>query len=812
MSVRGQQPDRFADERRSVGTRLTYVDLTMERRQEKQLLYSWLDTFSHTPGQLMIIEGTSGSGKAQFIKKAAKRSQNRNLLLVSCDGRRLSGPYGVFSSWIDSIRMSDLPASVAQELSAFVSTRRLLSLLSGQTNDTPTRPGWRLPTASRGAEQKAQLTAEIVRFLTVAARHRPILLVVANYDKLDLESRSLVERVLIGLRQSPIGLMLTVPESDSSTAPLTGIFDVTTIKINPLNSLQVQALIRQVCKRHQLNDSFVEQLTERTAGNPSKILLTLWYLIETRYLVYKNSGWTTASSIPWETLPDDLHTQIATRLVEVSQEGAALLKGLSIAQHHLTLTTVLDLLGWNREQYRKVSEELNQIFPMFNTTSFAIEAVVSSGILAAVKETCVTKTEAEAWGHRIAGHLADSGRPNIHEEIAEIYDGGGCSDIALTYRIAATHAAKSIACYNRATHNLMRALETCGKNTALHARLLIRLGDIHHLSGRGEEARECAETAIRIAREIGSLKLEADAKFSLAGFETSEDDLVEGLVRLDQSLALYRAAGRTDGLLSVLGKMAAMYRELRMWPQSDAINDEMLSLAELEGNSSRLATAHINAAISTAVRGERARAAEHLYGALRICRKCGYWDLITLALIDFADALGEGSEASDTDRYYVAAVASARRRFDEIRELEALYKLAGSYLVSRSYRKARTTADQVIALAETRGESRYRGEATRIAGVCAWKSGNREEASSLFESALRIADEAGDEVGRARTLADQGDWAAERHPDRAEVSWREARNIFCRHGVNTEVLRMDKNLIRHTYEHARTPERYSHAV
>jgi tetratricopeptide (TPR) repeat protein len=803
---------RAQDERLSIGTRLRQVDLTLERRREKQALYGWLDAFAHRSSQLLIIEGDAGSGKSQFIKKACRRSHNRNVLLVTNDARKTSGPFGLFRSWIEDIRQSDLPASVAQELSAFVNTRRLLSLLCGQTNDLPTQASWRLPSAMRGTERKDQLTAELVRFFRIFSRHRPLVLAVSNFDRLDDETRALVKRVFCSLANSPVGFIITTNPGSTTTQDLAARLDHTRLSIPPLNLMQIQGLIRQICKRHQLSDRFIGQLGDQTQGNPTNILLTLWYLIDARYVVYAETGWSAPAAIPWASLPTDLHRQLATRMVETSSDAGALLKGLAIAEHHVAAPRLLDMLGWNRERFNTVRDQINLIFPVFSPLAVEMEAMVSMSLLRSIREYCITSTERAGWCHRIAGYLADSGQPAIHEEIAEVYDAGGRGDASLTYRIAAGHRAKSVACYNRAAYNLEEGLKHCDPESALYARLLIRLGDVQSLRGMIDEARSCAESATRIAKAVGSLRLEADAKFFLAGLETSEGALTEGLVKLDQSLALYKAAGRGDGQLSVLSRMATVYRELRMWPQSDAINDEMLALAELESNPLRLATSQVNAAISSAIQGERQRAAEHLYRALRICRKNGYWDLITHALIDFADAIKAGADNRDLDRYYVSAVASARRRFDEVRELEALYKLSASYLAVNAHRKARAAADQVILQAEMSGETRYRGEAIRIAGICASKHDNSDEASKLFTQALEISESTGDEGLKARTLADKGDWAATKHPDLAESVWREARNIFCRLRENTEVLRMDRNLIKHTYEHARAPERYSQAV
>lgn len=181
-------------------------------------------------------------------------------------------------------------------------------------------------------------------------------------------------------------------------------------------------------------------------------------------------------------------------------------------------------------------------------------------------------------------------------------------------------------------------------------------------------------------------------------------------------------------------------------------------------------------------------------------------------MIDFADAIGQGDDSKDLDRYYLAAVASARRRFDEIRELEAVHKLAVSYLSSNAHRQANIAAEHVIKLAGLRGETRFKGEATRIAGICTWKLGNSESTAGLFCQALDIAETIGDERMKARVLADKGDWMATKSPDLAEVRWREARKIFCRLGENDDVLRLDRNLVRHNYKHARPPARFSQAV
>jgi len=594
------------------------------------------------------------------------------------------------------------------------------------------------------------LATELILFFTIVSAHRPPLLATSNVDRLPPETARLLAHVASGLAEAPAGFIVTMGLDRSTLAPFKALSPAQ-ITIGPLTLVQTDGLIRQVCKRHLLNRRFINAMSERADGNPSRLLLLLWYLIETRYLVYTKAGWSAPTDVPWSTLPEDLHAEVAVRIIDLSPKAANLVKGISVGTPQIDLEMLLRLANVTRAQFEVLREENNDVYPIFNPNRIALDPFVSRSIFKTIKERCLSAAEGSAWCHRIAGHLAETRPSTGHREIAELYEAAGKAEAALTYRIAASHRAKSVASYDHAAEDLRAAITHCRQSSPLHARLLIRLADLQSLTGDSTAARTSIGTAIRIAEAEGALKLEADAKFFLAGLETSEGALAEGLVRLDQSLALYKAAGRCDGQLGVLGHMTSIYRALRMWSQSDAINDEMLARAELERNPLRMAVSRVNAAISSAVRGDKSCAAEHLYRALRICRKNGYRDLITYALIDFADASQSAGPDLDQDRYYLAAVASARRHFDEGRELESLYKLSAAYLRANAHRKVRVAADQMIQLAANRGDTRYRGDANRIPAICVWKNGNEEEAARLFTEALAIAERSDDEGMRARS-------------------------------------------------------------
>ena len=394
------------------------------------------------------------NGKSQFLKKAARRSQNRNILLITTDARKARGPFGVFRQWIEKIQSLDLPASVTQELSALVNTRRLLSLLTGQTNDLPAMAGWLLPSPDCGDEQKDQLTVELVRFFSIVSRHRPLVLGVANFDAQDDESQQLAHRVLKGLLSCTVGLILTVDNESLAVERLPSELDITRLAIGPLNAIQSQGLIRQICKQHQLTNAFVEALSAHTAGNPARLLLTLWYLIEANHVVYTKTGWVAPSRVIWASLPLDLHHEVAFRLVALPPESSTLLKGMAAAGHLLDLPSLLHTMGWDRKRFSAAREEVNQVFPVFRASELEMESLVSTAILRSVHNDCTTETERVSWCLRIAAYLADSGGVTIHQEVAEMYEGGGRGEAALTYRIAAAHRAKSVACFDRAANNL----------------------------------------------------------------------------------------------------------------------------------------------------------------------------------------------------------------------------------------------------------------------------------------------------------------------------------------------------------------------
>ena len=258
--------------------------------------------------------------------------------------------------------------------------------------------------------------------------------------------------------------------------------------------------------------------------------------------------------------------------------------------------------------------------------------------------------------------MADTGSASHHEELALLYESIGKTEAALTYRIAAAHTAKTVTCFESAAKNLEAGLSHCAAHTALHARLLIRLADINLLRNRNPEARKNVSESIRIAKKARSLKLEADAKYTMARLETMEGALAE------------------------------------------------------------------------------------------------------------------------------------------------------VYLSTGAHSLARAAARKVIVLAEPQGPSSILGDANRLAGFCAANQGDQNEAERYFAEATGIGEQCKDELLKARTLADRGDSEVIKKPAKAEALWREARSIFCRLGENSQVLRLDRSLVRHTFEHASRPLRYSEAV
>jgi hypothetical protein len=438
---------RERDERRSAMSQLRQVDLTLDRRKEKQLLYGWLDTFALKQNQICLIEGQSGSGKAQFLTKATRRSRNRNVLLISQDARQAAGPFGLIRAWVEAVCDADLPASVAQALSAFVNTRSVLAVLAGHTSDQPTSAGWQLPSTDEGDDLRKQLVTELVRFFRIVCDQRPLLLAVSNYDALDTETQTLILRIVSGLKSCPAGLILTVEEGSLVASSLSPHFELTQLRIPALTTVQVQGLLLQVCKRHRLQHTFVETIREQTKGNAARILLTLWYLIDNSQLIFTKAGWAAPSRIQWKAIPADLHLEVATRIVGLSQDAGLLLKGLATGVSLLSLPRLLGMLKWDRKRFGVVSTQINAIYPVFQTSELSLEPAISSKTLLAIRDHCTSDTERATWSSRIADTMADTGSASHHEELALLYEAIGKTEAALTYRIAAAHKAKTVTCF-----------------------------------------------------------------------------------------------------------------------------------------------------------------------------------------------------------------------------------------------------------------------------------------------------------------------------------------------------------------------------
>jgi hypothetical protein len=150
--------------------------------------------------------------------------------------------------------------------------------------------------------------------------------------------------------------------------------------------------------------------------------LTLWYLIDLGHLIFSKTGWAAPAPIPWTSLPDNLHLHVSRRLTDLSPETGMMLKGKSAARGLVEVPELLNLAGWNRSQFDEMRDEVNRVYPVFVANEHEIDPVLSSNILASIREKCTSSAESDLWNGRIADHLAERSSPTYHQELAELYE------------------------------------------------------------------------------------------------------------------------------------------------------------------------------------------------------------------------------------------------------------------------------------------------------------------------------------------------------------------------------------------------------
>jgi len=502
-------------------------------------------------GQVLLLTGEAGIGKTRLAEAAAAQARARGFeVRVGCAYERLGAP--AFWLWIQILEefvREWSPEALAEALGSRAA--QLAQLVPELAERLPGLPP--LPTADPEVA-RFPLFRAVVRFLTEAARQRPLVLILEDLQWADTASMRLLEMLLGALRGSRLLLIGTYrDEQVGPEHPLNEMLAELwrqaageTIQLAGLSRAEVGRLLEAKLE-FAPPPALAVAIHERTQGNPFFVTQVLHTLEAEGRLSASDTALPLVELEAWlAEIPLALQNVLDRRLARLAKGTRLLLVVASLTRDEFDVKLLEHVSGLPHEMLlddvdeaarARVIEEVPGVVGRYRFVHALLQSACSAG-MSAVRRAELHATIGEA--------LEELYQANPEPHLGELAHHflralpAGDPERALDYAERAGRAAHARTAYDEAADFFARALGVIeglpGAGAVRRYDLWMARARALIVSGNRREMRRSYSEALAAARELGDTELLAHAALGLG--IPLEMAPVEGLVpALEEAVA-----------------------------------------------------------------------------------------------------------------------------------------------------------------------------------------------------------------------------------------------------------------------------------
>lgn len=374
--------------------------------------------------------------------------------------------------------------------------------------------------------------------------------------------------------------------------------------------------------------------------------------------------------------------------------------------------------------------------------------------------------------------------------------------------------------------NVLRIAEYCDKHEQKRrcVNLIRSIGDFLETSGRWDQSRNAALTALRASRDIGDVYAAASSAFVLSLMCLKTGRTQEALSFVTEAEEAYKETGDRVGRAAAIDRKGLVCRYTARFREALAYHQEAADVYRTIGDQIGVATARLHAATALNMLGRHTDEMAYLSEALGIYRQQGHLAGQARALNNLGAVLhGQGYHRGAVSNYQAAyaifrriggrqnlalldqnmgeicqykgrlseALALYRRALSEFRavgdlrcQAMVLIDMGSAYRVEADYAESLAHYERAAAIAEAVHDSYARGLAFCGIADVRRESGDPHEAIRDYERATRIAGEIESHYLKAKILQGMAEAVLRtRGVEAARIYWRAAHDIFTQIGA-----------------------------
>ena len=521
------------------------------RDAELRIMRAALEQTIAGQGQVLLLTGEAGIGKTRTAAELSVDARERGALVLWGRCREWEGapPYW---PWVQiaraCLRVYDPAALLPESDEGVVVIGQIIPELWARSAGHP-----RLPQQADVA--RFLLFDTFARWLSAAAEHQPLVIILDDLHRADTSSLLLLQFVAAGLVDSGVLLLGTWRDDEvrrghplsTTLAELRRARVTQRVVLRGWSLPEAEQYIR-LSTGHEMPAHLVAAVQSETEGNPLFVSETVRMLVETDLTSVRSRD-----TLAFHRIPESVRDVIQQRLDRLSSDctealSAAAVIGREFAQSTLGLVlgrTPLDILDAVDEAQRARIIERAETHGGIRFTHALIRETLFD-MLPASERVRLHQRAARALEHLHRANVAPHAASLSHHFIQALPLGDAAKAIEYTRR-AGEWAIEQVAWEDAVAH-FERALTLLEQHTPddMTARcdVLLALGEARWYGGTPDQARALFQAAVDLARE-----LESPERFARAALGVAGEDVVGSMLGdhaavelLDEALAVLSSA------------------------------------------------------------------------------------------------------------------------------------------------------------------------------------------------------------------------------------------------------------------------------
>jgi diguanylate cyclase (GGDEF)-like protein len=579
------------------------------RVEELASLRGWLDEAVAGNPRAVSVVGEAGSGRGALLRQMEPevRLRGGSLIVARATNGAVRTPYAMWSQILHALRrLPDAPTKTWREL------RHLDALIPG--------------TDEEGAGSKFRLLEEISEYVRLAARSRPLVLILDEMQWADAASWDALDHLLTQVERERMMICLTVREDTSLTEisrrrdALGRIEGYHEVRLSRLTRDEVKRWLEAAMHKQQIGRELLAFLYRHTEGNPLFITHLVRCMVEEENLRHNSEKWewTQVSELR---LPVGMDAVISRRFDRFAPSTQRALTTAAVTGRQFEVDVVIKADGRKPDDVRAslresvAAEFLQPHHERGGGMQAFTHARIADALVAAIPANAVADVHA-----RVARALQD--RPQSVAETAMHFDLAGIATEAYRYSIDAATRSERVYAYETAGEFLKMAARNATSPAEL-AEVRVRLAQIAETMGRFDEVEELCELAIEwfAGQGDGQRALTLRRMRERARKELGQP----ALVTLDALRELDKEASRLGSdreRVEILTMLSQMYSRLGEPKEAERLAVECVEMAERVADSSLIAGA-LSRLATTVQHQTPARARGYFERALALFQRLG---------------------------------------------------------------------------------------------------------------------------------------------------------------------------------------------